>query len=392
MSADKQTGFKEVLLRELKRMVSQPIYVVLIMGIPLACFLFFSTLMPDGLPDKLSIGVIDHNNSMLSRNIIRQIDATQQASVKMHFQQYSEARDAMQSGKIFAFVEIPNHLEKDVMGYHQPKMEFYYNEAFQIPGSLVLKDLSTMLTTISAGVNLKTRQAKGQTYTESMGQILPIAPDIHAIGNPYVNYSIYLINVIMPGLLQLLVLMTTVYVIGVELKERTGRKWIRIANGSIIKGLGAKLLPYTITFSIMGVFCDVILFKFLSYPMQDNILWMFLASFLMVLAAQAVGILMIGTFPVLRDGLSFAGLYGMLAFSYSGLSFPIEGMPPLLQGLSYVFPLRHFFRIYQDTALNGLPPITALPEFGCLALFLLLPLLVGIRLKKALIFQNYLKR
>lgn len=385
-------GCKNSFLREVKHIVTRPIYVVLTIAIPLACFVFFSTFMPDGLPEKLPIGVIDHDNSTLSRNIIRQIDATQQTAIVKHFIHYSEARDAMQKGEIFAFVEIPSHLERDVMRLSQPKIEFYYNDAFLVSGSLILKDLSTILTTVSAGANLKTRQAKGQSYEESMGQILPISPDIHAIGNPYVNYSIYLINVILPGLLQLLVIITTVYVIGVELKEKSSRKWIKLADGSLTKALIGKLFPYTIIFFIMGVFCNVILFKFLSYPLHNNIAWMYLASFLLILSAQAIGIFMIGVFPVLRDGLSFAGLYGMLAFSYSGLSFPIEGMPPLLQGLNYLFPLRYFFKIYQDIALNGLSTVNALPEYFILLLFLFLPLCIGSRLKKALIYQNYTRK
>lgn len=385
-------GCKNSFVREVKRIVSRPIYAVLTIAIPLACYVFFSTFMPEGLPQEIPIAVIDHDNSALSRNIIRQIDATQQTSIVKHFSHYSEARDAMQKGEIFAFVEIPNHMERDVMRFSQPKIDFYYNDAYLVPGSLLLKDLSTMLTTVSAAANLKTRQSKGQSYDDSMGQILPISPQINAIGNPYVNYSIYLINVILPGLLQLLVIITTVYVIGVELKEKSSRKWIRLSEGSLTKALIGKLFPYTIIFSIMGVLCNVILFKFLCYPLHNNIMWMYLASFLLVLSAQAIGIFMIGVFPVLRDGLSFAGLYSMLAFSYSGLSFPIEGMPTLLQTLNYLFPLRYFFKIYQDIALNRLSPVTALPEYFILLLFLFLPLFIGSRLKKALIYQNYTRK
>lgn len=392
MRINKVQGIKLVFVRELRRMVSRPMYMLMTIIIPLGFLLFFGTLMPEGLPERLPIGMVDLDNSSLSRKIIRQIDATQQTKIEGKYLHYSDANDAMQRGDIYAFIIIPKNLMSDVMSGLQPSIEFYYNQTYLIPGSLVLKNLSTMLTTISAGANLQARQSRGQTAEESMGQILPISPEFHAIGNPYINYSVYLIQVLLPGLLQLMILITTVYCIGIELKKNSSRKWLRTAGGSIFKAIVGKLLPYTIVFSCMALVYDICLFKILNYPLNGSIGWMFLASFFLVIAAQAIGTLMIGVFPVLRDGLSFSGLYGVLAFSYSGLSFPIEGMPALLQGLSYLFPLRWFFRIYQGIALNGTDPLYALPFFALMLVFLLLPLLIWKRLQKAMIEQNYPKK
>lgn len=392
MLVNKTQRIKLVFVRELRRMVSRPIYILMTIFIPLGFLLFFGTFMPEGLPERLPIGVVDNDNSSLSRKVIRQIDATQQTKVQEKYLTYSEANAAMQKGEIYAFITIPKHLMSDVMSGLQPTIDFYYNQAFLIPGSLVLKNLSTMLTTISAGANLQTRQARGQTAESSMGQILPIAPDFHVIGNPYINYSVYLIQVILPGLLQLMILISTVYCIGIELKKNSSKKWLRIAGGSMFKALLGKLLPYTIIFTSMAFVYDICLFKIMHYPLNGGIGWMFLASFFLVIAAQAIATLMIGVFPVLRDGLSFSGLYGVLAFSYSGLSFPIEGMPALLQGLSYLFPLRWFFRIYQGIALNGTGPLYTLPYYALMLVFLLFPLLIWKRLQKAMIEQNYPKK
>jgi len=348
--------------------------------------------MPEGLPERLPIGVIDNDGSSLSRTVIRQIDATQQTKVTGKYTQFSEARSALQKGEIYAFLIIPNNLQSDVMSGVQPTIHFYYNQTNLILGSLVLKNLSTMFATIAGGANLETSQAKGQTKAASMGQIQPIVPELHAIGNPLINYSVYLINVLLPGLLQLMVIITTVYCIGIELKKNSSKKWLRISGNSMKHALFGKLLPYTIIFTIMAMFYDVSLFKFMHYPLNNSIGWMFLASFLLVIAAQSFGVFMIGVFPVLRDGLSFAGLYGTLAFSYSGLSFPIEGMPALLQGLSYLFPIRWFFKIYQGIALNGLDPVYSLPYYGYMLLYLLLPLIIVKRLKKAAIDMTYPKK
>jgi len=90
--------------------------------------------------------------------------------------------------------------------------------------------------------------------------------------------------------------------------------------------------------------------------------------------------------------LCFAGLYGILAFSYSGLVFPIEGMPVALQGLSYLFPLRFFFKIFQNVVLNDVNPTLSLIYYFIMLLFLLLPLVVWKRLHGALVKLDYPKK
>jgi ABC-2 type transport system permease protein len=382
-----------VFSRELKRMTSKPIYGVVILLLPALCLLFFGTFMKDGLPEKLPIGVVDCDNSATSRNAIMQINATQQNEVIAHYPTFGEARAAMQEGKIHAFIEFPKDFEKDLLTNQQPELNFYYNPVYLISGSLLNKNLSTMSATISAAAAMKVMAARGITDpTTVMAQLQPIVPEVHAIGNPWINYSVYLINVILPGLVGLIILLMTVYSIGIELKEETGNNWLQTGNNSMTIAIIGKTLPYTIAFTIVFFVVDIFLFKIMHYPLHNGIGWILLGSFLFVLANQALGIFMIGIFPVLRDGLSFASLFGVLSFSFAGLSFPIEGMLPFMQGWSYLFPIRHYFLIYQDIALNGLNPHYAFAQYLYLTLFLLIPFLIGKRLKNALISGRYPKK
>lgn len=375
--------------REIHFFTTRPIYAILSILIPLLCFLFFATMMPQGLPSDLPVGILDQDQSVLSRTIIRQAESTQACRITRHFVDAGQALQAMQQGKIFGYLEIPENLAKEMYSGNQPEIHFYYNQSYLIAGSLVLKDLSTALTTVSAGIRLKTHLARGVDKQQAITAVMPYRAEIHAIGNPWINYSVYLINVIVPGLLHLMVLITTVFVIGSEIKERRTADWFQPDRSSFALALAGKLFPYTLIFSMLGILMNVLLFGVLQYPLNTNPAWMLLSTGFMVLAAQATGILMIGVFPVLRIGLSFAGLYGMLAFSYSGLSFPVEGMPAALRGWSFLFPLRHYFIVYQKLALNGLPVRSAIQDYACLLLFLGLPALILNRLKSAVIQQDY---
>ena len=66
----------------------------------------------------------------------------------------------------------------------------------------------------------------------------------------------------------------------------------------------------------------------------------------------------------------------MAQFSMSGFTFPCTAMSPTLQALSNIFPLRHFYLLYCNQALNGYPQAYAYASFVGLLIMLLLPPLV----------------
>lgn len=370
-------------------MGSRPIYFLGTVGVMLFCYVFFLTLMKEGQPVRMPVGIVDLDNSSLSRQFVRNLDATQQSEIVMHLNSYTEARKEMQKGNIYAFVVIKDNFEAEVMANRRPKMTFYVNDAYLVAGSLLLKDITYMSELTAGAMKQKVLKAKGMEDSRIMGVIQPISLDTHLIGNPWANYGVYLLNVLLPGVLQIMILMLTVFAIGVELKEKTSRLWLRTADNSMFAALMGKLMPYTIIFTILGIIGNILLYWYMGYPMNSHIGWMFLTTFLYVMAYQAVGTLIIGITPVLRDGVTLAAFYGLLGFTYAGFTFPIEQLPYVAQIFSELFPIRHYFKVYVNQALNGLSIGYSVHYLIALLAFTFLPLLVYIRLKKAAIYQNY---
>lgn len=89
-------------------------------------------------------------------------------------------------------------------------------------------------------------------------------------------------------------------------------------------------------FTIVAFLYAVALYGFNSFPLNSGWLPMLSALFLLVIASQAVGIFMIGCCR-LSFRLSSACLFGMIAFSIVGFSFPVLRMDPTLQALSNLF-------------------------------------------------------
>lgn len=380
----------DVMKREFRRLVFRPLYLLCMVVAPLFCCIFFTTLMDSGLPADMPAGVVDQDMTVTSRQLARNLDAFEQTAVIAHYPTISEARTAMQRGEIYAFYYIPRGTSAKAQAQRQPKLSFYTNNTLLIAGSLLFRDMKMMSELASGAAARTSLYAKGATEGQAATFLQPIVIDTHPLNNPWLNYSVYLCTTFVPGILMLLIFMITVYSIGVEIKDHTAREWLRMGNNSIWISLCGKLLPHTVVFSLVGILYNVYLYGYLHFPCNSGISPMLLATLCLVLASQGMGILMIGALPTLRLGLSFASLWGVLSFSMCGLSFPAMGMHPVLQALANLFPLRHYFLIYVDQALNGYPMTYSWTNYVALFLFMMLPFLIARRLREALIYYKYM--
>lgn len=376
--------------RELRRMASKPIYWFCMIAAPLFCFVFFTSLMAEGLPTDMPLGLVDNDKTTTSRSLARNLDAFEMTSIKEQYANVTEAREAVQRGDIYGFYYIPKGTTRKAQRQELPVVSFYTNYSYLVAGSLLYRDMRTMSELASGAASRTVLYAKGATERQAMAFLQPIVIDSHAINNPWLNYNVYLSNVILPGLLMLFIFMVTVFSIGTEVKYNTVHDWLIMARGSMFHALAGKLLPQTLIFFLIGIAFAIGLYGVLHFPCHCGLPTMLLVMFLGIIGAQGLGVFMFAMLPTLRLSLSFASLWGVISFSICGMSYPVMAMHPTLQGLSLLFPLRHYFLLYVNCALDGYPLMNAAPYVVGLLLFAMLPLLLLRRLKKMLLVVPYI--
>ena len=374
-----------VIRREWKRILGRPIYLFSSVFVMIFCYIFFLSIFNDGMPRSLPIGVVDLDHSYVSRTFVRNMDAVPNVHVVKQYVDYGEARDAMQRGDIYAFYTLDKGFGRKLMSSQQPDFSFYVNEAYIVAGSLTYKELIYMSNLGIAFVQKKMLELRGEEVIdkEILATVQPISNDSHMIANPYVNYGVYLLNMLLPGIMQMLILLMTVFTIGFELKMNTTPDLMKTANKSMLAALLGKLLPYTLLFSILGIGGNLVLYKFMHFPMNGSLLRYSFSTVLFVMAYQAIGVMFIGLLPSLREALSLVAVYAILGVSFTGFTFPIEAMPRGVQVFQHLFPTRYYFKIYVAEALNGAPIRYSLIYFAVLAAFILLPFLTYKRLRNA---------
>lgn len=374
----------KVARRECVRLKSNAVYGLCMLVFPLFVIFFFTSIMGEGQPQEMPIGVVDLDNSSTTRSLIRTLDAFQSTKVAARYPNFNAAREAMQRNEIYGFLYIPSGTTDELLASRQPKISIYYSYASLTAGSLVFKDLKTIASLGSAAVGSATLTARGLTAEQTKTFLQPIVVDLHPIVNPWINYNVYLSTALVPGCLFLFIFLITAYSLGTELKMQTSRKLLADAQGNIFTALAGKFLPHYIIHLAVVYFYMFYVFGILGFPHEGSIGAMLLLGALGVAAAVGFGIFAFGIYPSLRMSMSVCSLLAVLSFSMVGTAFPTFSMDAALEVLANIFPLRHFFLIYQISIFNGFPLSEVWVNIVALMVFALLPVIVIKRLHKAL--------
>jgi ABC-2 type transport system permease protein len=320
----------------------------------------------------------------MSRKLTRSLNSMELIDVVQTPTDYHAAVEAVQKGEILGFFMIPEDFEKNAVAGNAPQLTYYYNLTIYVPGSLMFKGFKTMAVTTAGGLVQTSLVDKGAPSSVASVILQPITVNNHPLGNPWMNYSYYLSPSFTYGILELMILLITTLAITGEIKHGTSPDWLRCANNRIGTALVGKLLPHTVIFTIIGLGINALLYGYLHFPMNGSLLWMNLGMLLFVIASQSFAVIICSLVPNPRLAFSGCSLLGILAFSIAAFSFPVEAMYGAIAIFADIYPVRWYFLIYINEALNGWPLYYSRLFYVALLVFPILATLIAPLLKRAL--------
>lgn len=387
----KGMGFIAGVRRQWQQLGSRRMYFFGMIVVPIGIALFFLSLLGRGLPHHAPVGIVDLDNSELSRTMHRSIDGSELIEVEAEFTSTADALHKVRQGEIFGFFVIPHNFEKNTLAGKTPTLEFYSNMTFFIPGTLTFKGFKTVAVTTAAGVVQHTLTSMGLDSENAAALVQPVVFETRALGNPWMSYAIYLSPSFTMAVLVLMILFITAFSITMEIKNGTSREWLHMAGDNILLAVSSKLLPQTAIYTAVGIFIQWLFFGYSHFPMNGNLPTMLFATFLTIVAAQSLGLLFSSLVPNPRLAFTLCGLTGILAFSFTGFSFPVENMYGFIGIFSWFAPVRYWFLIYINEALNGYALYYSRYFFAALLVFPLVASTMLWNLRRACLNPIYVK-
>ena len=369
-----------VFRRELRRMTSRRIYFASCIVLPLFSLVFMATIFGHGQMENLPVGVVDADHTSLSRSIVRMVDATPELQVTKQYANETEARKAIQRKEIYGYLLIPSGIKS---------LCYYYHNAMLSVGGELHSTFETILKQVSVTPIVTEAVGLGESQTNITSFLIPVSEEEMVSYNPNRNYAIYLSQPFFFVFLQVLLLLVTTYALGSESKFGTSDEWLQMAKGNIGIAVIGKLLPYTFIFMVMGVLANVVFFNWMQMPLPCS-LWVINGiTIQFILATQALALLLYAIFPVLSLIISVVSMIGSLGATLSGVTFPVNFMDTPVYWTSFLFPIRHFVEVVQSLLYLGGTFSNYWTNLVVLLLFILSPILLLPRLKRALLTHRY---
>lgn len=388
-SEQQHGAFTTVLHRELRRMTSRRLYLAVCVILPLFCIAFMTTIFGNGQMERLPVGVVDMDFSATSRQLTRIVAATPTFNVKQIYTDNAAARGATQKKQIYGYLVIPLNFESDVLAGRQTALSYYYHYALLSVGCQIGDTFELLLSSYSTAPIVQTALLQGADLAAITNTRAPVGFQEHILFNPNLNYSIYLSQPFFYIMFQIIVLLVTVYIIGSEIRFGTAGDWLLAARGNILTAIAAKLLPYTVLFIVMGLGANYALFGLSEIPFSCGFWPLNLSMIIFILATQAMGVFVFSLFPALSIIISIVSMIGSLGATLSGVTFPLASMYRPVRAVAALLPVRHFVEINQNLLYGNREFAYMWVNVAILFLFMLLPLPLLPRLKRAIISRRY---
>ncbi len=369
--------------REWQLLLSDTWLRALVSWVPLLLFLILWWIFSSGLPRDLTIGIVDLDHSDLSRALARQYDSHPSLRVSQQFSNVHKGSRAMRNGEINALLVLPYEMKKHILLGQPPQVTAFYNSQFLLTGNMIASALQQAHGTFGARLEVMNAMAGGKVGVQALAAAVPVGTQATALFNINTNYANFLVSALIPGIWQILIVVITMLALSREMRLEGLADWLGEKPFAVIAG---KLLPYTIILWLHGLVYLWFMYGLLGWPMNGNWDILLLSQLLMVLASQAMALLLFLLVKKPARALSLAAAYTAPSFAFMGVTFPATDMILPAQIWRDFLPVSHYISIQLYQANHGASISTALPQIGALLLFSLAFLLayklaIGIKQK-----------
>ena len=360
--------FKEAFNHEVPQIFSRFTFHWLMWILPLIIFVLISSIFYRGVLFDLPVGYVDQDKSVLSREIVRDLNAAAHANLINYDSQLNHAERDLKKARIYAILYIPPNFEADVLAGRQPTPMLYYNALYYSAGLYSIMDYSGLIATL----NTQYRTTMATSIGLSVPPLAKVNFNYDGLFNASGNSMYFQQFSAVVHLLQLFVITTTIHILA-QLPKRTR------PNYPFVLG---KLAPYTIWYTMLLIFEIAMLVFFSNARVSGSPYAMISVVFFYVIAAQSIGILLYTFTKTSIDAYTYIGVLVGLALTYSGIVVPELSMPWIARVISSLEPLTYALNKLFDLFLRQSNWLSVLKTCGILMIY---PIIITVLVRKRLV-------
>jgi ABC-2 type transport system permease protein len=363
--------------REWRRLRASPWDLAMVSWVPLLAVALIAWIFSAGLAQQLPIAVLDQDHSVLSRQLLRWLQATPGLRVTGQFSNQAQGEQALRSGAVYALLQIPADLSLRLHRSEPATVTLLHNAQFGSHSGLIQRDVRGVVATLSGALELAARERRGAAPASARVALEPLSVRALTLFNPAQDYEPFLAAALIPALLHIFAMTAGAWSVGRELRDRSLSDWIapQSSLAQALTALVAKLALPVLALTLLGVLALAwVSDSSAGLSARAGVL----AALLLFLSLSALlGAVLALASGSLRLGLSGTGFLSAPAFAFGGVGFPLLAMPVLARDWAAALPYTHYIRLQNQQLQMGAPLSVSLPIGLGLVLAALLTALLG---------------
>ncbi len=351
---------------EMKQVVKDEGVLIFSILVPLFYPLLYSWVYNNETVREVPVVVVDDSHSQLSRQFVRQCDASPDVKILAYASDMDEAKSLLSRQVARGIYYLPSDFETNVNRMQPATVGVYCDMSLMMAYKAVFQTAQTV--TMEMGSEIKTKLGGHYTLRDEQIAAQPLAFEEVPIFNPTGGYGSFII----PAVLMLVIQQTLV--LGIGLSAGTARERNRYRNlipisrhyNGMFRIVGGKALAYFMIYAVMTAYLVLVVPRFFGFTAIGR--WQDLLLFLLPYLLDCIFFGMVVSCMVrYRENVMLLMVFVTLPLLFlSGISWPQTSIPGFWQGISWLFPstfgIRGFVRINE---MGGTLP-DVLPEYQIL--------------------------
>jgi ABC-2 type transport system permease protein len=303
------------------------------------------------------LGWMDLDRTPSSRELRAAFEGSQRFLVVAEAESEADVRVLLDRGEAQAVVRVPAGFARDIERGQTAAVQVLVDGTNSNTASILAGYATQIVSGYSARVMVEQQQARlvGRSMA-SGGPVRLTLPGIEPRSRVWFNPELRSRNYFVPGvvvnIITLVTLMLTAMAI-VREKEIGTMEQLMVTPIRPLELMVGKTLPFALAGLLDVILITVAALLVFHIPFRGSVLLLLGCTCIFLLTTVGAGLFLSTISRTQQQAVMAAFFFFMPAFMLSGFNFPIRNMPPLVQYLSYLDPLRYFIEIVRGIFLKG---------------------------------------
>ncbi len=291
--------------------------------------------------DHVPYAIYNEDPGFVSRELLTKIKGSPSFHLVTRIQNDSEIAPLIDAKKVLMVVHVGPNFSQNLLLNRPANIQIIVDGRNSNTAMLVLNYMRTIITDFN------------MNWSAIHGLSVPPAKlVIRSWFNPNLESHWFIV----PGIVALLTLVVTTVVTALSVaREREAGTFdqLLVTPMTPLEILIGKALPGFIIGTVEATFIILVVVFWFHVPLRGSIPALYFGLFMFLLSAIGIGLMISSLAVTQQQGLLGAFLFVVPAVILSGFATPIANMPPIVQDLTYINPMRYFLIIIRLVFLEG---------------------------------------